>query len=329
MTNAFSNSCAGYHLATGKTAVAYMQNSGLGNAVNPLTSLVDKEVYSIPMILLIGWRGMPGVKDEPQHIKMGRIMLPMLDVLEIPYTILSEEANEMEQAWAKAKEYTQANKAPYAIILRPGIFAPYQSPKKSQNSWELERERAIQIILSFLSEKHAIVSTTGHVSRELYDHREFSKQGHDKDFYTVGSMGCSTAIGIGIALANPNREVVVFDADGAALMHLGSWPIAASYKAKNLKHIVFDNECYESTGAQPSVSPCVDFAKIALACGYRNARSISQEQELKDAIPSLLEEQGPSLLVVKIKKGHRADLGRPKTKPVENKAAFMDFLAKK
>ncbi len=317
---------SGYHLATKKVPVAYMQNSGLGNAVNPLTSLVDKEVYSIPMVLLIGWRGMPGVKDEPQHIKMGRIMLAMLDVLEIPYETLSENPVEMEQTWAKASAYTKEKNAPYAIILRPGIFAPYEPPKKAQNSWTLEREKSLQSIVNLLSEKHAIIATTGHVSRELYDYRDSLKQGHDKDFYTVGSMGCSTAIGMGIALANPQREVVVFDADGAALMHLGSWPIAASYKLSNLKHIVFDNECYESTGAQPTVSPCVDFAKIALACGYLYSKCVSQEQELKAAIEELLHQKGPALLVIKIKRGHRSNLGRPKTKPVENKIAFMDFL---
>ena len=317
----------GYHLATNQIGIAYMQNSGLGNCVNPLTSLADEEVYSIPILLLIGWRGMPGVKDEPQHKKMGRITLALLDVLEIPYAILSEKPEELDKAWSKAYDYMRQNNKPYAIILRKGIFKAYKTPVKSQ-MFEICREEAIKIITQQLTYKHVIVATTGQISRELYEYRYNRSQSHEKDFYTVGSMGCSASIGMGIAQVQKEKEVIIFDGDGAALMHLGSWAPISSFESSNFKHIIFDNECYGSTGSQPTLSDKIDFGKIALGFGYKYADHISTYSELNDGIKKLVQTPGPGMLIIKTNKNFRKNLIRPKTTPIENKTAFMNFLNK-
>lgn len=330
---AASNECdaialvAGYYLATGKIGVAYMQNSGLCNALNPLTSLADKEVYSIPMILLIGWRGMPGVHDKPQHVKMGRITLPLLETLEIPYIIPEATKESMADAWKIASETAIKNSEPYAIILKKGLFEKYNAPSKDA-SYTMTREEALEIILQHAPKDSAFVSTTGFMSRELYELRDRKKESHSVDFYTVGSMGCTISIATGIAMANEKKSVVALDADGAALMHLGAWAPLGHSNLSNLHHILIDNSCYESTGEQPTHSNHVDFCKIAQAIGYKNAKSVTTKTELQDEIQHFFSEEGPHLLVLHVKTGVRPDLGRPKTKPVDNKIAFMEFLQK-
>jgi len=210
---------AGYYLATGKIGLVYMQNSGLGNAVNPLTSLADPEVYSVPMLLLIGWRGEPGVKDEPQHVKMGKVTLNLLETLGMPYRILDED---YENKINDAIEYMKNNKAPYALVVKKGVFEEYKLQKKVKTNYELNREGAIKTVVQLLDEMDVVVSTTGKTSRELFELRDSNKQGHEKDFLTVGSMGHSSSIALGIALEKPNRNVYCFDGDGALIMHMGA-----------------------------------------------------------------------------------------------------------
>lgn len=314
---------AGHYMATGKIGLVYMQNSGLGNAINPLTSLIDSEVYSIPMLLLIGWRGEPGIKDEPQHVKMGKVMLGMLENMQIPYQILDEN---FEKIIKEAKIYMENKKAPYAIVVRKGTFDDYRLQNKKETGFELNREEAIKTIISLLNEKDIIVSTTGKASRELFELREFNKQGHEKDFLTVGSMGHSSSIAFGIALEKPGRQVYCFDGDGALIMHMGSLATIGSLKPKNLKHIVFNNFAHESVGGQPTAAYSIDIPLIAKANGYLDAFSAETKGDLVDKLKKLQKIDGPVLLEIKINKVSRKDLGRPTTSPINNKEDFMRFI---
>lgn len=316
---------AGYHLSTGKIGVVYMQNSGEGKTVNPLTSLCDPEVYSIPVLLMIGWRGEPGIKDEPQHKKMGRIMIPLLETLEIPYKILPDNIEEAEKTILEMKKIAEEKKAPVAIIIKKDILEKYESKKKTKTNYEMGREDAIKAIVDNLDGNEVILSTTGYTSRELFEYRVARKE-KPRDFYTVGSMGCSASIANGIALQKPDKEVFVFDGDGAVLMQMGALATIGYYQAKNLYHIVFDNASHDSTGGQPTVSDTVNFEQIALACGYKQAYIVNSKEELIKKINKIKKEDGPSMIVVKVNKGARKDLGRPTTTPIENKEAFMDFI---
>jgi phosphonopyruvate decarboxylase len=315
-------SCAGYHLATGKTGVVYMQNAGLGNAVNPLTSLTDKEVYCIPILLIIGWRGEPGKKDEPQHKKMGAITLPMLDVLGIKYAVLADDNNQAISQIIEAKKHTYLNQAPFALIIKEGTFEKFDKLENPVNNFEMTREDAITAILDNMRGEEIIVSTTGKTSRELFEYRHRKNQGHGSDFLTVGSMGHSSSIAHGIA-TQTEKQVYIFDGDGAVIMHLGALTTIGESGQTNLKHIVFDNEAYESTGGQPTLSGHTDICNIAFSCGYKRASKASSKEELIRQFKSMQSEDGPSLLLVKVSKGSRKDLGRPTTSPIENKTAFM------
>jgi len=315
----------GYHLATGKVPVVYMQNSGLGKCVNPLTSLCDREVYSIPMLLMIGWRGEPGKPDEPQHKKMGRIMLPLLETLEIPYRILPSDIGGIEKTIIEMKQAAERTSSPVAIIIQSDIIEKYAQKRIISDCFEMSREEAIKIIVNNLSKEDILVSTTGKCSRELYEHR-VSKNEIPHDFYTVGSMGCASSIAHAIALAKKDKKIIVLDGDGAALMQLGALSTIGHYKTENLYHIILDNQSYESTGEQPTVSSTVDFEKIALACGYTNAKTIKTKQELEKTLIELKTQKGPNMIVVKVNKGSRKDLGRPKSTPIENKEAFIKKL---
>ena len=315
----------GYNLATNKIGIVYMQNSGLGKTINPLTSLCDKKVYSIPLIMVIGWRGEPKEKDEPQHKKMGEIMLPLLDVLGIPYKILPNNINEAEKIIIEIKNKTLETSSPTAIIIKKGIFEEYQAKKIIKTNHEMDRESAIKIITNNLNEKDIIISTTGKVSRELFEHR-IEKKELPRDFYTVGSMGCSASIANGIALQKPEKNIFVFDGDGAVIMQMGSLATIGNYKAKNFYHIIFDNSSYDSTGGQPTLSSNINFEEIALSCGYNGAKTVKTKEDLTSSIKELKGKEGPQILIVKVNKGARKDLGRPTTIPIENKKVFMDFL---
>ena len=313
----------GYYLATKEIPVIYMQNSGLGNCVDPLTSLMNKEVYSIPVLLLISWRGEPGKKDEPQHIKMGKITKKLLKTLGIPFIVLSTEETLIKKQIQIAKRYLKKQSSPYAIIVRKGIIASYQSKPKKE-IYPLSREEAIKILVNGLKGNEVIISTTGKTSRELFELREAKKEGHRKDFYTLGSMGCAAGIALGIALAKPKKKVFVFDGDGSVLMKMGTLAIIGHYLPKNFYHIIFDNNAHDSTGGQKTVSDTVAFDKIAKACGYKFTKVLTREKEIKEVLSRIKE--GPLMLVIKVKKGSRENLGRPTLSPVKMKKAFMNFL---
>ena len=330
---------AGHYLATGKPALVYMQNSGLGNTVNPLLSLADEKVYSIPMVLMIGWRGEPGVHDEPQHVKQGEVTLALLDAMQIPYIIL-EEVAQIPAHVALAMQ----RKAPVALVIRKGTFGSYKLKNARSNDNPLSREEAMKLVVDHLHTTDIIVSTTGKLSRELFEYREAAHPSpltshpspltshpspstlHSHDFLTVGSMGHSSSIALGIALEKPGRRVFCFDGDGAFIMHAGALGIVASMKPHNFFHILFNNNAHESVGGQPTVGYEIDATAMAKASGYQHVIRAATRQEMLTALQQLEHLEGPVLLELRVKIDSRDDLGRPTTTPVENKEAFMQFL---
>ena len=317
---------AGYHLATGKIPVVYMQNSGEGNIINPLASLTDKEVYNIPVLLLIGWRGRPGVHDEPQHIKQGKVTLSLLETMGIRYQVLNKDETTAEAQITTAVEEMKSTNEVYALVIEKGTFETYQLQNVICNDLTFSREEAIQTVAASLGDTDVIVSTTGMISRELFEYRTLCQQSHERDFLTVGSMGHASQIALGIALAKPARRVWCFDGDGAALMHMGGMAILASKHPKNLIHVVFNNGAHDSVGGQPTVGLSINLPKIAEAVGYHHTFSVSDKDSLQRALSTVKELNGPVLLQVCVKKGNRKDLGRPTTTPIENKKALMTFL---
>ncbi len=318
---------AGHFLATGNAGCVYMQNSGEGNAINPLASLTDKEVYNIPLLLLIGWRGKPGVHDEPQHVKQGKITIGLLNIMGINYDVLSKEEDKAAKQIEKAVEAVR-NKEVYALVIEKDTFEDYKLQYVEQNGLTLGREEAVQTVAAALGDKDCIVSTTGMISRELFEYRAAMGQGHERDFLTVGSMGHASQIALGIALEQPERRVWCFDGDGAAIMHLGSMAIVASKAPKNYIHVVFNNGAHDSVGGQPTVGLKIDLPAVAQAVGYKSTFSVDNKADLKAVLDKAKGATGPILLEVKVKKGNRKDLGRPTTTPVQNKEALMKFLSK-
>lgn len=312
---------AGHYLATGKPALVYMQNSGLGNTVNPLLSLADEKVYSIPMVLMVGWRGEPGVHDEPQHVKQGEVTLSLLDAMQIPYAILENETQIETQV-----NLAMRRKAPTALVVRKGTFGKYQLRSTYPNEYPLCREEAMKLVVDHLHKDDVIVSTTGKLSRELFEYREAMHQGHGHDFLTVGSMGHSSSIALGIALERPDRRVFCFDGDGAFIMHTGALGIVASMRPKNFFHILFNNGAHESVGGQPTIGFALDAKGIAKSSGYHQVMTATTEKEMVEALQSLKDAEGPVLLELRVSINSRDDLGRPTTTPIENKDSFMDFL---
>lgn len=321
---------SGYYLATKKIALVYMQNSGLGNIINPLTSLTDPLVYSIPALLVVGWRGEPGKKDEPQHIKQGKVTVELLDTLGIKYTVLSNESSQEEakEALDKAVNHMKEHLEPYALVIRKDTFDEYKLKSENKTNFTLTREEAIRVILKNIDSEDVIVSTTGMASRELFELREARGEGHEKDFLTVGSMGHSSQIALGIAIAKPETNVYCLDGDGALLMHMGGLSIIGSVSPKNYKHIVINNGAHDSVGGQPTVALEVNIGSIATACGYKSVLTVETEQDISEKINILKKSEGPALLEIRVNKGARKNLGRPTTTPVQNKLAFMDFLSK-
>lgn len=317
---------AGHYLATGQPACVYMQNSGEGNIINPLASLTDPEVYNIPVLLLIGWRGRPGVHDEPQHVKQGKVTTGLLNTMGINFDVLSKEEDKAEKQIAKAVDALK-KKDVYALVIEKDTFDNYTLVNnQSPITLNLSREEAIQIVAAALGEKDCIVSTTGMISRELFEFRAAKGQGHERDFLTVGSMGHASQIALGIAMAKPDRKVWCFDGDGAAIMHMGSMAIVANKAPKNYVHVVFNNGAHDSVGGQPTVGLKIDLPAVAKAVGYKGTISVDNKEDLVAALNKVAE--GPILIEVKVKKGNRKDLGRPTTTPIQNKDALMDFLAR-
>ena len=317
---------AGYHLATGKIGLVYMQNSGQGNAINPLTSLVDAEVYGIPVLLLIGWRGEPGKRDEPQHVKQGKITLGLLETLGIPHEILPDNIEKASKILRTAIDVLKQKHMPYALIVRKGTFETCELKSTINYQFELSREDAIKLIIDYLGSQDIVVSTTGKTSRELFEYREELRQGHAKDFLTVGSMGHSSQIALAIALSKPSRKVYCLDGDGALIMHMGSLSSIGLKSPKNFKHIVLNNCAHDSVGGQPTAGFNIDIPGIAKACGYKAVYYAEKRKELENRLRLLKAAQGPALLEIKVNKGARKNLGRPTTSPKENKKEFMRFM---
>lgn len=317
---------AGYHLATGKVPVVYMQNSGEGNIVNPVASLLHDDVYGIPMIFVIGWRGEPGVKDEPQHVYQGRITCQLLKDLGIDYTIVSPETTveEAEQAMEGFRAQL-AQGRDVAFVIRKEALTD-SGKVENRNRRTLIREDVIRTIAA-CSEGDPIVSTTGKASRELFEIREQRGEGHENDFLTVGSMGHASSIALGIASQKEQTTVWCIDGDGAALMHMGALAVIGACRPDNLVHIVIDNEAHETVGGMPTVSPAIQLAGIARDCGYAYTAEIDTMEALVSELKAARTRKQCTFLQVHCALGSRKDLGRPTTTPKQNKAAFMKRLA--
>ena len=318
---------AGHYMSSGKLPLVYMQNSGLGNTVNPLLSLADEKVYSLPILLMIGWRGEPGVKDEPQHKKQGEVTLALLVSMQIPYVILDTDEAVARVQIKEVAEAARTGSKPQAIIIRKDTFGKYKLKNEAVNHYPLSREEALKLVVDSLQETDVVVSTTGKLSRELFEYREAAGQGHKRDFLTVGSMGHSSSIALGIALEKSDRKVYCLDGDGAFIMHMGAISNVGNLSPQNYYHILFNNGAHESVGGQPTLGFQLDIPAIAKACGYRHALVATTGEEIKCAVREIRSLAGPVLLELKVKIASRADLGRPTTTPIENKDAFMNFLS--
>ena len=317
---------SGYYLASGKPALVYMQNSGIGNAINPLLSLADTKVYQIPMLLVIGWRGEPGVKDEPQHIKQGEVTLPLLDALQIPYIVIDENEDIAEKQFIQLLAQAKSTSSPQVAIIRKNLFTSYKLKNKPVNNFTISREMALKTVVDSLGNDAVTISTTGKLSRELFEYREQKGESHDKDFLTVGSMGHSMSIALGIAFAKPDRLVYCLDGDGAVIMHMGAMTNVGTSGLKNFRHIVFNNGAHESVGAQPTVAFQINIPQIAKSCGYKNAYCVTNDAELREVLKTFLHEEGPVLLEIKTNLASREDLGRPTRTTHENKEDLMKYL---
>lgn len=316
---------AGYHLSTGKIPVVYMQNSGEGNIINPVASLLNEKVYSIPQVFIIGWRGEPGVHDEPQHIYQGEVTLKLLDDMGIEYCIIGKDTTN-EEILRKMEYFNTilANGKDVAFVVRKGALE-YDGKVKYSNANEMSREEVIKHIVA-VSNEDPIISTTGKASRELFEIREARGQEHKYDFLTVGSMGHSSSIALGVAINKPNTKVWCLDGDGAVLMHMGSLAIIGANKPKNLVHIIINNGAHETVGGMPTVSESIDYMAIAKGCGYEKLYAVSSFDDLDKALIDAKNSNSLCLIEVKCAIGSRADLGRPTTTAIENKENFMRYI---
>ena len=315
----------GHYLATQNIPAVYMQNSGLGNTINPLISLADQDVYSVPILLIIGWRGEPGIKDEPQHYKQGLITEDLLNTLKIPFTILSDSIEESKKEIDEIFHQLKTHLRPHALLVRDNTFQAYKLTKDIKTDFEMNREEAIKELAKRI-DNDIIVATTGKTSRELFEYRKGLNISHEKDFLTVGGMGHANQIALAIALEKENRTVYCFDGDGAVLMHLGSIGIIGDLKPKNFKHILLNNGSHDSVGGQSTIGFGINFGKIFEGLNYTQTFKVSTIEELDNIFEIFKETEGPVLLEILINKGARTDLGRPTLSPKENKSHFMRYL---
>ncbi len=313
---------AGYHLATGKTPVVYLQNSGIGNIINPVASLMNDKVYGIPCIFVVGWRGEPGLHDEPQHVYQGEVTVKLLEDMDIAVKILKKDTTREEmQQMLSDFEVLLAKGKQVAFVVKKGALE-YDKKVKYQNANSMTREEIIRRVTD-VSKNDLIVSTTGKASRELFEIREAKGQSHGTDFLTVGSMGHSSSIALGIALKRKQEKIWILDGDGAALMHLGAMAVLGANRPRNVVHVVINNGAHETVGGMPTVAEKTDFLKIAEGCGYPKTLRAQTPEELDEALKSAKAEDQLCLIEVKCAIGARDDLGRPTTTAMENKEAFM------
>lgn len=316
---------AGYHLATGKVPVVYMQNSGEGNIINPVASLLNDKVYAIPVVFIIGWRGEPGIHDEPQHIYQGEVTTKLLDVMGISnFAIGKDTTNEEVEEVMKGFQEKLNQGLDVAFVIRKGALTDAPEVEYKNDNF-MVREEIIQHIVK-ASGEDPIVSTTGKASRELFETRVANGQSHKYDFLTVGSMGHSSSIALGVAINKPETRVWCVDGDGAVLMHMGSMAVLGANRSKNLIHVIINNAAHETVGGMPTVAGSIDLVKVALACGYPNAVRVDNFEDLDRELEAAKKRDELSLIEVKCSIGAREDLGRPTTTTLENKQNFMEYL---
>ena len=316
---------AGYHLATGRVPVVYMQNSGEGNIINPVASLLNEKVYGIPMIFIVGWRGEPGVHDEPQHIYQGEVTLKLLEDMGIKAFVIGRDTTE-EEAAAAMEDFRGllAQGRDVAFVVRKGALT-YDGKTAYANDYAMSREEIIRHIVA-ASGVDPIVSTTGKASRELFEIREANGQGHRYDFLTVGSMGHSSSIALGVAVHKPGAKIWCVDGDGAVLMHMGAMAVLGAHHPGNMVHVIINNGAHETVGGMPTVAGKIDFVALARACGYPYAVSVDSFEALDRELAAAKTRSELSMIEVKCSIGAREDLGRPTTTARENKEGFMDYL---
>lgn len=316
---------AGHYLATGNIPVVYMQNSGIGNIINPVASLLNDKVYAIPCIFVVGWRGEPGVHDEPQHIYQGEVTKTLLEDMDMRTFVIGKETTE-EELKAVMQDFKKvlADGKSVAFIVRKGALS-FDEKVAYANDNMMKREEIIGHIVKATGED-PIVSTTGKASRELFEIRERNGQSHKYDFLTVGSMGHSSSIALGIALEKPNTKIWCVDGDGAVLMHMGSMAVMGSNKPKNVVHVIINNNAHETVGGMPTVAADIDFVAIAKGCGYPNAVCVDNFEDLDKELINAKNRDELSMIEVKCSIGARDDLGRPTTTARENKEGFMEYL---
>lgn len=315
----------GHHLGSGKVPLVYMQNSGLGNCVNPILSLASPEVYGIPMLMLIGWRGEPFVSDEPQHKHQGRVTLPLLEAMDIAYYILENDMSAATGQIIEAFDMAKQSQSPVALVVKRGTFEEYGNTTSDDEIF-ITREEAIAAAASGIHQNAVIVSTTGMASRELFEFRVAKKLGHHSDFLTVGGMGHANQIAMGIAMSQPQRSVYCFDGDGAVIMHMGSLAIIGQSKCHNLVHLVLNNGAHGSVGGQSTVGFSIDLCQIAKACGYSKCLQVATLAELTKVLHEHTFQIGPLFIEVRTSKINRSDIGRPTSSPKQNKLDLMNFL---
>ena len=316
---------AGYHLATGKVPVVYMQNSGEGNIINPVASLLNDKVYAIPVVFIVGWRGEPGIHDEPQHIYQGEVTVKLLEDMDIAAFVIGKETTdeEAEKAMENFRSLLAAGKD-VAFVIRKGALT--DAPKvEYRNENTMVREEIIRHIVQ-ASGEDPVVSTTGKASRELFEIRAANGQSHKYDFLTVGSMGHSSSIALGVAVNRPEQRIWCIDGDGAVLMHMGAMAVVGANRPKNLIHIVINNAAHETVGGMPTVAGQIDLTAVAKACGYPIAVCVDSFEELDRELEAAKGRKELSLIEVKCSIGAREDLGRPTTTALENKQNFMEYL---
>lgn len=316
---------AGYYLATGKVPVVYMQNSGEGNIINPVASLLNDKVYAIPMIFIIGWRGEPSIHDEPQHIYQGEITVKLLEDMNIKTFVIGKDTTK-EEVMSAMKEFRSLLTVgkDVAFVVRKDAIS-YDGTIEYKNGNTMVREEIIRHIVKVTGED-PIISTTGKASRELFETRVANRQSHKYDFLTVGSMGHSSSIALGVAIHKPNKKIWCIDGDGAVLMHMGSMAVLGSNKPKNMVHIIVNNGAHETVGGMPTVATDIDFVAIAKACGYPNAVCVDNFEALDAELQAAKRRYELSLIEVKCAIGARDNLGRPTTTALENKQNFMEYL---
>lgn len=319
----------GHYLSTGNPALVYLQNAGIGNTVNPLISLAHPDVYGIPMLLIVGWRGQPGTRDEPQHMVQGRLMAPILDAIDVPWTTLPRDTEDAVACLADAVQTAKDRSSPYVVMVEKGTFAPFAGEVAEEmdgRDFLPSREEALVALLDVIGDEGVYVATTGMLGRELYEHRSDSGSFAGRDFLTVGGMGHASSIALGVALERPDREVWCLDGDGAVLMHMGSLAVIADHAPENFYHVVFNNGVHDSVGGQPSAIRSVDLPAAALALGYRYSSTVSDVSALAEAVAKMRAQTGPALVDLKVRPGNRDGIGRPDRSPAEAKTVFMNSL---